>query len=363
MEENQLQTATNTEQNVSAPQPVADQAPTLEAARPQPATCASQKGGCGFKTSIGGQALIEGVMMRGPKKTALSVRLPNGEIDTELMPTRNLKEKCPIFGWPLVRGVVNMLDSLIFGTKCLYISAEKSGMEDLDEPQSKFEKWLDKVLGDKLFGIIMGIGTALGLVLSVALFLFLPMWLASLSESGIVALGWAGEGGIGLWKNLIEGVIKILIFVLYMWASSHLKEMRRVFEYHGAEHKSIACYEAGEELTPENARRFKRFHPRCGTSFIFLVLIISILVSCVITWENTLIRMLLKIAVLPLIVGIGYECIKLAGRYDNWFTRLLSAPGQWMQRITTKEPDDSMLEVAIASLKAVIPENEEEAKW
>ena len=313
-------------------------------------------------TSIGGQALIEGVMMRGPKKTALSVRVPDGSIDTESFDTHMPKEKARILGWPLIRGVAAMIDSMVLGVKCLYRSAEKSGLEDdSDEPQTRFEKWLDRKFGDKIYSIVMGIGTVLGVVLSVGLFILLPMYLVKWLEMGCVAAGWIEPGGLGLWKNLIEGLLKISLFVGYMAAVSGMKEMHRVFEYHGAEHKSIACFEAGVELTPANAKKFRRFHPRCGTSFIVVVLLTSILISCFITWDAVWLRFLCKFLLLPVIVGVGYEFIKITGKYDNWLTRILVAPGLWMQRLTTKEPDESQLEVAITALKAVIPEEEQQA--
>ena len=264
-----------------------------------------------FKTSIGGQALIEGVMMRGPHKTAMSVRKPDGELQTEIWDNK------PARIWnklPIVRGVVNMVTSLVVGYRCLMKSAEISteGMEE-EEP-SKLEKWLEENL---------------------------PHWSMS----------------------LIEGIIKIGVFLLYMGLIGLMPDMRRLYQYHGAEHKTIACYEAGEELTPENIRKYPRFHPRCGTSFIVIALILGILIFSVVTWSNALVRTLLKICLLPLVVGIAYELIKLAGRYDNLFTRIISFPGLKIQHLTTREPDDSMIEAAIASMEAVIPENEGEDRW
>ena len=310
-------------------------------------------------TSIGGQALIEGVMMKGPEETAISVRNSEGVIITETEPTKTPKDACKILGWPIIRGVANMVANMIEGVRYLYKSIELSGMEDeIEEPQTKFEKWLDRVFGEKIYSAVMALGTVLGVVLSVGLFILLPMYLVRWLEDGMTALGWIEAGGLGLWKNLLEGLIKIGVFVAYLASVSSMKEMRRVFEYHGAEHKSIACFEAGELLTPENAKKYRRFHPRCGTSFLFVVLVISILISCLIQWDLMWLRFTCKILLLPLTMGIGYEFIRFTGKYDNKLTRLLVQPGLLMQRLTTKEPDESQLEVAIASLIAALPEEE-----
>lgn len=303
-----------------------------------------------FKTSIGGQALIEGVMMRGPRKTAMAVRKPDGELKTEIWDNK------PVRAWnkiPLVRGVVNMVTSLVVGYRCLMKSAEIA-TEGLEEEQpSKFEKWLEEKFGDQLMKVAMVLSSVLGVVIALLLFMFLPAWLVGL-----------GEGFLPHWSmSLIEGLMKIVIFLLYMGLIGLMPDMRRLFQYHGAEHKTIACYEAGEELTVENIRKYPRFHPRCGTSFIVIVLILGILIFSVVTWSNPLIRTLLKICLLPLVVGIAYELIKLAGRYDNIFTRIISFPGLKIQHLTTREPDDSMIEAAIASMQPVIPENEGEDRW
>ncbi|MGI5894797.1 MAG: DUF1385 domain-containing protein [Candidatus Merdivicinus sp.] len=304
-----------------------------------------------FKTSIGGQALMEGVMMRGPRKSAMAVRKPDGTLYTETW------ENKPIGIWakiPIVRGVVNMIASLVVGYRCLMKSAEISteGMDSEEEP-SRFEKWLDKTFGDKAANLFLGIGSVLGVVLAIVLFMLLPAWIVGLAE-----------GFLPHWSmSLIEGIIKIIIFLGYMALVGRIPEMYRMFQYHGAEHKTIACYEAGEELTVENIRKYRRFHPRCGTSFIFIVLILGILIFSVVTWNNALIRTLLKIVLLPLVIGCAYELIKLAGRYDNWFTRIISFPGLQIQRLTTHEPDDSMIETAIASMKPVLPEVEGEDRW
>ena len=307
------------------------------------------------KTSIGGQALIEGVMMRGVGKAAMAVRMPDGTIDVEIQKTKLAKDKSFVFRVPFVRGMFNFIDNMIFGYKYLMKSAEKSGL-DMEESESKFDKWLEKHFGDKLMKVVSGISMVLGIVLAVGLFILAPMGIVWLLEKAVP---------LGGFKTLIEGLIKIAVFIAYLALVSQTKDIKRVFEYHGAEHKSIACYEAGEELTVENVKKYKRFHPRCGTSFLLIVLIVSILVYSVIqfSWGNLLLRAGLKILLLPVIVGISYEIIKLAGRYDNFFTRILSAPGLWIQRFTTREPDDSQIEVAIASLKPVLPDENENDNW
>lgn len=314
-------------------------------------------------TSIGGQALIEGVMMRGPQKTVLSVRKPDGTIHTEEASAAKSGAMSPVWGKiPLVRGVVSFIQSLLIGYKCLMRSAELSGLEDLEEEEepSKFEAWLTRTFGDKLMKGIMAIAAVLGVALSIFLFMYLP----ALLFNGLQAL--FGEGIANL-RALFEGVVKILIFLLYMFLVSRMKEIHRVFQYHGAEHKSIFCFEAGEELTVENVRKQSRFHPRCGTSFLIVMLLVGILVSFLFSYftdldNNIYIWTPVKILMIPLIMALGYEFIRYAGRHDNLVTRILSAPGLWMQRLTTSEPDDSMIEVAIASLKAVIPEQEGEQK-
>lgn len=307
-----------------------------------------------FKTSIGGQALIEGVMMRGPKKSALAVRLPSGDIDVE-------EWENPASGnrWyrktPFVRGVFNMVDAMRVGYKCLMKSAEKSGMME-DEQPSKFESWLERVLGDKFSGVVSGFSVLVGAVLAVGLFAVLPLFLAGLFST------LTGAELTGFTRAVLEGAIRIFIFVGYILLVSRMRDIRRVFEYHGAEHKTIACYEAGQELTIENVRPRSRFHPRCGTSFLLIVLVISILVFSLISPEGVLPRVVLRTALLPLVVSIAYEVIKLAGRYDNFLTRAVSAPGLWLQRLTSKEPDDMQMETAIASMLAVIPQ-EGSAEW
>lgn len=298
--------------------------------------------------------MIEGVMMRGIDKAAMSVRVPDGSIDTEVWDVGSLNR-----AWyhktPIIRGVVNFIGSMLTGYRCMMKSAEKAGMEDEFEGEpSKFDLWLEKHLGDKIMKLVGVVAAVLGIALALVLFMFLP----ALAVKGLNYLI-----PVGGFRTLLEGIIKIVIFILYLALVSRMKEIKRVFEYHGAEHKSIACYEAGEELTPENVKKFTRFHPRCGTSFILIVLVISIIVFSVVTWSSLLVRVLLKLALLPVVMGLAYEVIKLAGRYDNPITRVISAPGLWLQRLTTREPNDGQMEVAIASLKAVLPDSREEDRW
>ncbi len=303
------------------------------------------------KTSIGGQALIEGIMMRGPVLTSMATRMPDGSIDVE---TWNTHKGCKT-PWtrraPFIRGIFNMVDSMVVGYHCLMKSAEKAGVEE--EP-SKFDKWLEKKLGHNIMKVLGGFAAVLGVALAAVLFIFIPTGLSSLLKPLI---------GTGVGLSLIEGLIKVIILVGYMWLCSRMKDIRRVFEYHGAEHKSIACYEAGLPLTVENVRPQRRLHPRCGTSFLFLVVFISIIIGSFISWDNPAIRMLLKLLLIPVVVGISYELIKLAGHSDGIFTRIISAPGMWLQHITTCEPDDGQIECAIAALTAVIPEDENADRW
>ena len=304
------------------------------------------------KTSIGGQALIEGIMMRGPILSSMATRMPDGSIDVETWNTYKDKKIHWTRKAPFIRGIFNMVDSMVVGYGCLMKSAEKAGVED-EEP-SKFDRWLEQKLGDNMMKVLGTVAVVLGVGLAAVLFVLIPTGLSSLFKPVIGA-------GIGL--SLIEGLIKVIILVGYMWLCSRMAEIHRVFEYHGAEHKSIACYEAGLPLTVENVRPQRRFHPRCGTSFLFLVVFISIIVGSFISWDNALLRMLIKLLLIPVVVGISYELIKLAGRSDGLFTRIISAPGLWLQHITTCEPDDGQIECAIAALTAVIPEDENADRW
>ena len=312
-----------------------------------------------FKAKTGGQAVIEGVMMKGVKKEAMACRLPNGEIDLEVWDLKYTADNMPFYRKvPFLRGIFGFADSLIDGYKCLSKSADKQMTDDDEEELTKFEKWLTEKLGDKLMPIVSGVSMVLGLGIAVVLFMIFPAFISKLIDKHIIALS-------PFAKNCIEGVLKISIFLAYTKLTSLMSDIATTYRYHGAEHKSIACYESGEELTVENVRKQVRFHPRCGTSFIFLVLFISIFVFTVVgvPWDNIFIRMVFKLALLPVIVGIAYELIRLAGRHDNIITRIISAPGLWIQRITTSEPNDSQIECAIAALKAVIPEDGEEDRW
>lgn len=306
---------------------------------------------------IGGQAVMEGVMMRSPEHTAIAVR----QTDTKKIVVRVSDTKKKKIKIPVIRGIYGFIESLVSSFKTLTESTEMLGI-DMDEPDpdSKFDQWLSKHFGDKIVPIITTVGMVLGVALAMLLFVWLPSFIAGFIPST------APEGQLDVWKCIADGFIKILIFIGYIYATSLMKEIKRVYMYHGAEHKSIACYEAGDELTVENVRKHTRFHPRCGTSFMFVILIISILVNSLILWVIGSIfpgapinvawfKALVKLIVLPLVVGISYEYIMYAGKHENVFTRIFSAPGLWMQRITTREPDGDMIEVAIASIKSALP--------
>ena len=295
---------------------------------------------------VGGQAVLEGVMMKSGDRTALAVRDETGSVRTSVDTHTSVRKKYKFLNIPLLRGIVNFVETMILSYNTLMKSADMLGIDDAAE-DSKFEAWLRSKWGDKFMAVLMGIATVLGMVVGLGLFLYLPAFVTKWLDSLL--------GGIGWFRNVIEGVMKIAIFVAYIALCSLMKEMRRTFEYHGAEHKSIACYESGMELTPANAAKCSRFHPRCGTSFLFVILILSILVNSLISWENLALRVVLKVLLLPVIVGLGFEFIMYAGKHTNWFTRLLSAPGLWMQRITTREPDESQLEIAITALKLAMP--------
>lgn len=303
-----------------------------------------------FKTSVGGQALMEGIMMRGPKKICVAVRKPDGEIDLTMEDVKHHK-------WqkiPFVRGAFSMIENLVLGYRYLMHSAEVSMPEEEQEEPGKLDKWLQEHTGPKFQNFLMGLAAVMGGMLAIVLFMVLPTAIVG-GVNHFVNLGWG--------KVLLEGVLKIAMFVIYLFLCTRMKDIHRVFEYHGAEHKTIACYEAGEELTVENIRRHCRFHPRCGTSFMILVLIVSILLFSVLPWSSPGLRVFLKLLLLPVVMGISYELIKLAGRYDNLATRIISAPGLWLQRLTTFEPDDSMIEVAIAAVKPVLPSRPEDGLW
>ena len=364
---------------------------------------------CTKKTSIGGQALMEGIMMRGPEKTAMAVRNTKGEIVIERSETKTVT-RAKFFKLPFIRGVFNYIDSMVVGTKCLMRSAEIAGLEEaeaelrrekeekkarkaakkkakngevaettsvtetdaesasteesINEGDSKIEE--KKPQSSAVINLVMAFSVVLGIGFSILLFIVLPSFLYQGAVYLMPFMKNENPAINSLVKSVFEGFLKILILVGYMAGVSLMKDIRRTFMYHGAEHKAIFCYEAGLELTVENVRKQKRFHPRCGTSFLILMLLVGIFVSFFIDPLFILIfgftpvvfvRVLIKLLLLPLIVGVGYELIKLAGRYDNLFTRIISAPGVWLQKITTKEPDDDMIECAIAALNEVIPDN------
>ena len=308
------------------------------------------------KTSIGGQAVMEGIVMKGPGKTALATRMKDGSIDVEYLPFNALKNKYKILGLPIIRGVVGYIEAMIEGYKSLMLSAEKSGYLDEDEPKKEQKNQ------SGLMATVMTIGSVLGVLLAVVLFMWIPALLFNLIISAV------GDG-IAPLRSLFEGIIKIAVLVIYMFAVSFMQDIKRVFQYHGAEHKTIFAYEAGLELTVENCRKMSRFHPRCGTSFLIIMLLVNIIITGILSitvpfvTQITFLWVTVKILMLPLICGLGYELIRINGRYDNLFTRITSAPGMWLQRISTKEPDDGMLEIAIEALKAVIPEDENADRW
>lgn len=312
-------------------------------------------------TSIGGSALIEGIMMRGPKKTTVCVRMDEDDIYSQDIDINTLGSKCKLFKLPFFRGIAGLIDSMRLSYKSLMISANKAieaGEVEEEEP-SKFEKWLDKKFGDKLVKVLMVISSVIGVLFAVGLFFFVPSYLFDLSSNFVPAFKGGSELAV-FWKSIFEGVLKLVLFLVYIIICSQLGEMKRVFKYHGAEHKTIFCYENEEELTVENVKKQTRFHPRCGTSFIVLMLIVGILIGLFIPVKPfgiAFLRPLFKILLLPLTCGIGYELIKLCGKHDNIVTRIIAAPGLWTQRITTKEPDDDMMEVAIKAIKSVIPDD------
>jgi len=316
-----------------------------------------------YLAAVGGQALMEGIMMSGPKGAAMSLRLPDGTIETTPKKMKRLKDKYKILGKPFIRGPISFVESMVFGYKCIMESAEKTSLDltvDEGEKQSKLDKWLTDHFGKKMMTVIGVISIIIGLFISFGLFMWLP---SLLFDEVAVKLLHVNV----MWKALIEGVVRIILFVTYMSLVSRMKEMNRLFMYHGAEHKAIFCVEADLPLTVENVRAQKRFHPRCGTSFIFVTIILSILVSSVISIvfagtplvDKRPIWMAVKFLLLPLIMSVGYEFNRLAGMHDNKLLSLLAAPGLLMQRITTKEPPDDIIEVGIAALKAVIDEPDE----
>lgn len=315
--------------------------------------------------AVGGQALMEGIMMKGPKGMAVSLRLPDGTIETQMKDFVSVRKKIKILNIPIIRGIVSFIESMISGYKLLMESAEKTAMDDMQaENESKLDKWISDHFGPKMMAVIGFISAVLGIGTSFLLFMYLPSLLFDLTNKYLAG------GAIEMWRAVFEGVIRVIIFIVYMALVARMKEIRRVYMYHGAEHKTIFCFEHGKELTVDNIREEKRFHPRCGTSFIFVTIILSILISSIVSiafpalTANRLIWMATKILMLPAIMGVGFEFIQLAGKYPNKFTRLLSAPGLLMQRITTVEPTDDIIEVAIEAMKGAltgeVPEKKEQ---
>ena len=306
-----------------------------------------------YRTSIGGQALIEGIMMRGPKKQAIVVNTKDGFV-TKVEDIKLLKEKHPIVGFVFIRGVVNFISSMSIGMRAMMFSAEYLPEEEQEE-ETKLDAWVNKRFGsEKAEKALITFSLILGVALSIGLFILLPTFLAGFLSRVIEQR---------ILKNLAEGVLRIVIFLAYMWLATRLKDIKRVWAYHGAEHKAIFCYEKGMPLTVENVREQSKHHPRCGTSFLFIVMIVSILVFSFTSWDNIWIRIGMRLLLLPVVVAISYEIIKLAGRYDNILTRIVSAPGKALQRLTTREPEDCMIETAIEALKLVLPDAPEEAEW
>ncbi len=315
-------------------------------------------------TSIGGSALIEGIMMRGPKKSTVCVRTSPDEIYSEDISITTIPSKYKIFKLPFLRGIAGLIDSMRLSYKSLMLSADKAiESAEIEEEPSKFEKWLDEKFGDKLVKVLMVIASVIGVAFAIGLFFFLPSFLFDLLSNIIPAFRADGNSNpemVRLWKSIFEGVLKIVLFLSYIVIVSQTPDMKRVFMYHGAEHKTIFCYENEEELTVENVRKQTRFHPRCGTSFMVIMLIIGILVGLLIPanpFGIAFLRPVFKILLIPLVCGLGYELIKLCGKHDNVLTRIIAAPGLWAQRITTKEPKDDMIEVAIKAIESVIPED------
>ncbi|MGN0984024.1 MAG: DUF1385 domain-containing protein [Gemmiger sp.] len=305
-----------------------------------------------FRTSVGGQALMEGIMMRGPETICCAVRCPDGHIDlsTDTVHTHWYNRV------PLVRGVCNMAENLYKGYQYLMHSADLAMTEEEKAAgESKLDRWLEAHCGPRLMNALMAVSACAGVVLALFLFTFLPTFLTGLLAQAVPMGRWP--------KVILEGVLKLVIFLLYMFLCTRLPEIHRMFQYHGAEHKTIACYEAGLPLTVENIRGCSRFHPRCGTSFMILVIIISIFLYAVLPWTSTGLRVVCKLLMFPLLVGLSYELLKWSGRSRGGLSRLISRPGLWLQRLTTFEPDDSMIEVAIAAVTPVLPEKAEDGQW
>ena len=312
-----------------------------------------------FRTMIGGQALIEGIMMMGPDKKSIVVRRPDGGLEIKTEERKLIKDRHPVLGWPFIRGVVNFCVSMYTGVTALMYSAEFYPEEDEPEEPSRFEKWLDEKLGnEKVEKAVIAFSVVVAVAFSIGLFMMLPTFLASLVELVTDSV---------LIRNLVDAVLRIAIFMTYLILVSRMKDIRRLFSYHGAEHKTIFCYERGLELTVDNVRPMPKHHPRCGTSFMLVVIIVAILINTVIfalfPVDNVFLRMLIQLLLLPLVVGITYEFNRYVGGHDNPVTNFLARPGLWMQNFTTNEPDDSMIEVAIEAMKRVIPKEKGKDRW
>lgn len=305
-----------------------------------------------FKTSIGGQAVIEGVMMRGPKEYAVAVRTPDGEIVVDKHEVSSVMQKHKILKIYILRGIISFFESLVVGMKSLMFSAD---FFDVEEEPSKFDKWLDEKLGDKAKTLVIYLSVLISILLCVGMFILLP--------TVIAGFFFENEGDTRVWFNIVEGVLRIGIFLTYIVAISKMEDIQRVFQYHGAEHKTIFCYEAGEELTVENVRKQSRLHPRCGTSFLLIVMVLSIIIFSFFSATSIWVAILQRVILIPLVAGISYEIIKFVGKSDNKFICLFNKPGMWFQKFTTREPDDSQIEVAIKSFESVMPKDKEEAKW
>ena len=300
--------------------------------------------------SIGGQAVMEGVMMKSPTGVAMAVRRADGTIATSYDNWTTRAKKGTFLGLPIIRGVVTFIESLSTGMTTLTESAKLAG-EDIDEEPTRFEKWLSEKLGKSVESVVVGIAVLLAVVLSVGLFFLLPLGISSLIFGGLADVA-------GVWKSLTEGLIRLIIFIGYIMLCASIKDVKRTFMYHGAEHKTIACYEAEEELTPDNAMKHSRLHPRCGTNYLFLVMAVSILFFAAIGWNASFaLRLVMRIVFLPIVAGLSYEVLRFAAKYDNAFTRIIRAPGMALQRITTKEPTEDMLEVAITAFNPALDPN------
>ncbi len=308
---------------------------------------------CSFRTSIGGQALIEGILMRGPKKQAIVCRTADGLVE-KVEELKFIKDKYPILGWPFVRGCATFVSSLVKGMQALMYSAELVPLEEQGEPD-KIDAWIEAHFPeDKAQKLIIGVAVVMGIALSLFLFIFLPAFTVGLIpavKSSYVV------------RNLSEGVVRVVILLIYMKLCCLSPDVKRLFAYHGAEHKTIFCYEHGKELTVDNVRPESRFHPRCGTSFLLVVVVVSILVNSVVRSSNSFVRMAYHLLLLPVVVGISYEINRWCGLHDNWLSAALSAPGKWLQHMTTYEPDDGMIECAIRAMQLVIPDDKGSDEW